>query len=312
MSTPLRLTAFAAGLAVIGSSAAAVGSATKLTPPVGGAIAAHGHGGSVHDMQMGSSRMPMGGSGATAHGMAMPGMAPMVAGADGTRLSLSGVTLAPASDRLTAGRASTWRFGILDQAGMPVRRFDRDQTKLLHLIVARLDLTGYQHLHPVVAADGTFSVALTLDKPGRYRAITDLTTGGKRYVLGTTLTAPGAAPAKPLPAQASTASTDGYAVSLSRPVSLMAGREAEMTFRVSHNGQPVTGLQPYLGAYGHLVALHAGDLAYSHVHPSGRDRERAAITFHTELPTSGFYRLFLQFRTGGRVHTVAFTQLASK
>ena len=33
--------------------------------------------------------------------------------------------------------------------------------------------------------------------------------------------------------------------------------------------EPVTDLQPYLAAYGHLVALRDGDLAYLHVHPDG-------------------------------------------
>ena len=40
-----------------------------------------------------------------------------------------------------------------------------------------------------------------------------------------------------------------------------------LTLTVTKDGQPVTDLQPYLGAYGHLVALRAGDLAYLHVHP---------------------------------------------
>lgn len=31
----------------------------------------------------------------------------------------------------------------------------------------------------------------------------------------------------------------------------------------------VTDLKPYVGAFGHLVALRAGDLAYLHVHPDG-------------------------------------------
>jgi hypothetical protein len=70
----------------------------------------------------------------------------------------------------------------------------------------------------------------------------------------------------------------------------------------------VRGLQPYLGAYGHLVALRAPDLAYSHVHPAGEDRAAGVITFDVELEEHGPHRLFLQFRAGGRVHTVAFTQ----
>ena len=43
----------------------------------------------------------------------------------------------------------------------------------------------------------------------------------------------------------------------------------ELTLRVSRDGRPVTDLQPYLGAYGHLVVLRDGDLAYLHVHPAG-------------------------------------------
>ena len=92
---------------------------------------------------------------------------------------------------------------------------------------------------------------------------------------------------------------------------LEAGEEAQLTFRVTRGGRPVRDLQPYLGAYGHLVALHAPDLAYSHVHPDGEDRAPGAITFDTELDERGAYRLFLQFQTGGRVHTAAFTQTVS-
>jgi hypothetical protein len=90
---------------------------------------------------------------------------------------------------------------------------------------------------------------------------------------------------------------------------LEAGEEAQLTFRITRRGRPVTDLEPYLGAYGHLVALHAPDLAYSHVHPDGEDRRAGAITFDVELDEPGAYRLFLQFQTRGRVHTVAFTQI---
>ena len=50
---------------------------------------------------------------------------------------------------------------------------------------------------------------------------------------------------------------------------LVAGRDARLTLSVIKDGKPVTDLEPYLGAYGHLVALREGDLAYLHVHPDG-------------------------------------------
>lgn len=297
MHATVRIAAFAAGVALLGGGAAAVGRATDARPLLDGGRPGAGSG----------STMAMSGH----EDASMGDMKPMAVGADGTRLSLDGITLAPAYDRLPAGGTVTWGFRILDRAGVPIRRFELDQTKLVHLIVSRTDLTGYQHLHPSLATDGTFSVALALDHPGRYRAIADFTTGGRRYVLGTTLTAPGVATNMPLPATATAASVDGYQVALHRPAGLVAGRESEMTFSVTRAGRPAADLQPYLGAYGHLVALHQGDLAYSHVHPTGDDLARGAITFHTELPVAGAYRLFLQFRTGGRVHTAAFTQNAT-
>ena len=47
-----------------------------------------------------------------------------------------------------------------------------------------------------------------------------------------------------------------------------------LKLRVTRDGRPVTDLQPYLGAYGHLVALRGGDLAYLHVHPDGEPGRR--------------------------------------
>ena len=57
------------------------------------------------------------------------------------------------------------------------------------------------------------------------------------------------------------------------------------------------------GAGGHLVALREGDLAYMHVHPTGTGRP----AFEVEFADASRYRLFVQFKPDGRVHTAAFT-----
>lgn len=56
-----------------------------------------------------------------------------------------------------------------------------------------------------------------------------------------------------------------------------------------------------------LVALRKADLAYLHVHALPLEDGRP-VRFMTEFPDAGTYRLFLQFKDGGRVHTAAFTQ----
>ena len=74
----------------------------------------------------------------------------------------------------------------------------------------------------------------------------------------------------------------------------------------------MTDLQPYLAAYGHLVALRAGDLAYLHVHPAGAPGDGVTpagpgITFYATAPTAGDYRLYLDFQHDGVVRTAEFT-----
>jgi hypothetical protein len=290
--TSSRLAAFAATLAAAGGIAAVVGSATGATPPLQDCL-------KIAAAQAGVEE--------AMETMEGEDMVAAVPGAHGLTSELAGLRLETDQSTLRLGRA-TWRFRIADCDGNPVREFEPEQGKLLHLIVVRSDFTGYQHLHPTLGPDGTFTTTIEAPRGGRYRALADFVIDGRKYVVGTDLTVPGSTAEAPLPAPALQGSTDGYDVELQRPAVLEAGEEAQLTFRMTRHGRPVTDLEPYLGAYGHLVALHAPDLAYSHVHPDGEDRRAGAITFDVELDEPGTYRLFLQFQTRGRVHTVAFTQ----
>ena len=294
--TSSRLVAFAAGLAILGGAAAAIGAATDATPPF------------QDCMKIAAAAV---GRETAGHMAAGTDMVEALPGADGLHSELAGVTLRPVARTFVAGGTATWRFTLVDCDGNALHDFEPENTKLLHLIVARTDLTAYQHLHPRLHRDGTWSVALALPRAGAYRAIADFVTDGRKYVVGTTLRVPGASADRRLPAPSLHARADGYDVELQRPAELRAGEQEQMTFRITREGRPVGDLEPYLGAYGHLVALHAPDLSYSHVHPNGEDRANGAITFDTELRARGAYRLFLQFQTNGRVHTAALTQTVS-
>jgi hypothetical protein len=296
LSTPAtRLAAFAAALALTGGAAAAVGAATDAAPPFQDCLKVAAADAGLTTEEMGT-------------GMDGEDMVPAVPGADGRSSELAGIELAPQATDFVPGTTTTWRFRILDCDGEPVTDMEPEQDKLLHLIVVRSDFTGYQHLHPVLGDDGIWSVDIRTAKAGRYRAIADFVVDGRKYVVGADLDVPGRTADTPLPAPSLDGSAEGYDVELLRPAVLEAGTEEQMTFRITRDGEPVRDLEPYLGAYGHLVALHAPDLAYSHVHPHSEDREQGAITFDVELEEPGTYRLFLQFQTHGKVHTVAFTQ----
>jgi hypothetical protein len=134
-------------------------------------------------------------------------------------------------------------------------------------------------------------------------------------ILGVDVPAAGVYQPRPLPAPATVTTVDGYTVELAGE--LKPGTASRLTLRISRAGTPVTDVQPYLGAYGHLVVLRHGDLAYLHVHPDGApgDGRTAAgpdITFYAEVPTAGTYRMFLDFRHAGRVHTAEFSAVAGR
>ncbi len=238
---------------------------------------------------------------------------------------------APASgatpSRAPAGVPLRYRFRITAPGGAPLTDFAVEQTKRLHFYAIRSDLTGFQHVHPVMAADGTWTAGLAALRPGCWRLFTTFTPGagpgrGTGFVLshpldatgGASGGAPGGAPggdaAVPLPAPAGSVGVDGYTVALTGPAPT-AGSAHPLTVRITRGGRPYRNLQPYLDSYAHLTAFHAGDQAFAHLHPTtpvvaghggGPD-----LAFHAQLPAAGDWRLFLQFEAGGSLHTAALT-----
>ncbi|MET0602025.1 MAG: hypothetical protein ABW167_08565 [Baekduia sp.] len=226
--------------------------------------------------------------------------------AHGLGVAENGLRLvAPATAR--AGVRERFAFRVVDEHGATVRDFATEHTKRLHLIAVRRDLTGFQHLHPRQDADGTWSTDLELPDAGAYRVFADFRpAGAAATTLASDVLVGGAFAPRALPAPATTTRVDGYDVTL-RADDAKAGHEATLTYTVGRDGRPVA-VEPYLGASGHLVALRAGDLAYLHVHPLKGGAEDGRIAFAATYPSAGRYRLFLQFRHAGRVHTAALTQ----
>jgi hypothetical protein len=289
MNTPAKLGAYALGLLAVFGLAAGVGAAVG---PVGSASASH------HATHTESSMD-------AAAGAHLPG---------GLQVSQDGYTLAVA-DHLSAGTRTRVSFRILGPDGHPVTAYDTAHGEYLHLIAVRRDFGGYQHVHPELDSAGTWSTPLDLTA-GTWRLFADFDPAGDRtgLVLGADVAVAGDYTPQPLQAASRTAQVDGYTVTLDGQ--LKAGDESPLTLSVSRAGQPVTDLQPYLGAYGHLVALRHGDLAYLHVHPAGEPGDGSTapgpdVTFYATAPSAGDYRLFLDFRHHGIVRTAEFTVSAA-
>ena len=283
LSTAARLAGFAAVLGVAFGGAALVGGAVdpdRDTAPEARPMNAH------RTATDATRSVP-------AEGQAVRGLA---VAEDGLRIAVD-------DPELERGERRALRFRVVDGRETIVRDYDVEHEKRMHLILARRDLTGFQHLHPRQAPDGSWATEVRLDDAGSYRLFADFARDGEATTLATDLRVDGPADLRPLPAPAATAKSDrGYDVRLERDGS-------ELRFAVTRDGETVH-TEPYLGAGGHLVALREGDLAFLHVHPSEHGDDDA-VAFETEFPTPGRYRLFLQFKHEGRVHTAAFTQEVS-
>ena len=189
--------------------------------------------------------------------------APLGEGVVSTR---DGYRFVPANTDLPAG-GGDFHFVIEGPDGNAVHTFTKIHEKDLHFILVNRELPVFHHVHPTLAADGTWSIALPALSAGSYRAVADFeVASGPRLALGVDLAVAGTYTTSALAAPATTSVVDGYAVTIATEVK--RGGEVKIALTVRKDGRLVKDLQPYLGAFGHLVAMRSGDLAYAHVHPT--------------------------------------------
>jgi len=292
MSAVARIGGFAASLAVIFAAAAFAGS--KIDTGVDEEGPAH------QGMESGDAHE--GGPTTGAVGAAVPGLA----AAEGS------YRLVPERTRHESSPNARYRFRVVDEDGETVRDFDVEHERRMHLIVVRRDFAEFQHLHPRQLEDGAWEADVDLSRGGVYRAFADFATSGQSLTLATDLFAPGRFDPISLPPPATTDRVgEGYEVALDSAAPRSGGTHS-VEFKVLRNGQPVDSVEPYLGADGHLVALREHDLGFLHTHPEGEPGGPGPIKFAVEYPSAGRYRLFLQFKHRGEVHTAAFTQDVSR
>lgn len=223
----------------------------------------------------------------------------------GLSIAVDGARLVPSDTRFAPVDSHQFAFEIRDDDGDPITEFEPTHGELCHLIVVRRDLTRFQHLHPEIDPDGTWSQQLRFPAAGVYRAFVEVRTAGRPVTLGTDLFAPGTFEPDPRPTSSREATADGYVVTLQAD-EVRAREELTLEFEVGYPDGRDARLEEYLEALGHLVVLREGDLGYVHVHPEATGPASGRVRFGTRFPSPGRYRLFLQVKPEGELITTAF------
>ncbi len=234
----------------------------------------------------------------------------------GLSIEQSGFQINPVTAPQQLDRDGMLSFRLTGPNGDAVTDYDTSHGKDLHLIAVRADGTHFRHVHPTNEGDGVWSVPWRWNAAGTYRVFADFVPSalGASVVLTTTLHIGGAF--APVTREVSTvAEAGGFTVHLRG--SFGVGSPSDLTFFVFKEGEPVTSLEPYLEAFGHLVALREGDLGFLHVHPMGHAGEDVVssgpeISFMAQAPTVGIYFLYLDFQVAGTVHTAGFVVVADR
>ena len=195
--------------------------------------------------------------------------------------------------------------------GEPIREFEYVHEKPIHLLIVSNDLANFDHIHPELTDDDSYEVSYTFPRAGRYRMWADYSLPGEAPRVDSfdvIAEGPAFAPKK------KTESPKSLALKLVPQQPVRAGEDIPLTFQLSGN---LDSLQPYLGAWAHVILVSKDLKIFAHVHPS----ERAAASVHTHaifgpspreirivtsFPKAGIYKLWAQVQQAGEVLTFPF------
>ena len=222
---------------------------------------------------------------------------------------------------LTVDEPAAVTVTLTDARDRPVTEQDLlvMHTRPIHLLIVDRGLTDYHHEHPEPVADapGRYRFTFTPRRPGPYRVFADVvptSTGVQEYARADL-----PADTAPVPITdrepTAVATVGGLRFALGQDGPLRANHPTPMTLTVAtaNTGAPFARLEPTMGAFAHLVGFHEDGATVVHVHPLGREPDRATerggptLSFNFYPPAAGLIRLYAQVQVDGRQVFAPFT-----
>ena len=208
---------------------------------------------------------------------------------------------------IKAGAPVELTFNMVDPLlHRPVRDYEIVHEKLFHLFVVSQDLSVFVHTHPQLQPDFSFKLAFAFPKPGLYRLLSDFYPKGRTpQLIASSVIVPGTGwklePAR-LTADLKPQHAENLDIELQmEPPEPIVGQKVLMFFRL----RPKDGIEPYIGAMGHMLAVSWDLIDMIHNHPFLADGG-PEIQFNMIFPRARTYRVWVQFQRNGVVNTAHF------
>lgn len=237
---------------------------------------------------------------------------------------------------LKAGEKTDLSFVVKNSGGEIVRDLQIVHEKPMHLLIVSEDLNEFYHEHPEPQGDGSYKVSFAFPNGGNYKLYADLTPPEAVQVVQdfTVNVAGNKVSAKELNPDAKFEKTiENLRVVMKPNGDFVSEEEMTLDFAVfdASTGQPVTDLENYLGEKAHFVVISRDLQEFVHAHPMSTDTAKpgahahaaaaaahshdekisssaaSTVSAHLTFPKAATYRLWAQFKRGGRVITVPFT-----
>lgn len=209
-----------------------------------------------------------------------------------------------------AGEKVQIHFRISDpKTKKAVNHYEIVHEKLFHLFIVSQDLQYFLHDHPVPQPDGSFIFEQTFPKPGMYRLLGDFyPSGGTPQLVPRTVVVPGApgeeiplALANPKPQLGVSHCTNLDVELTTDPPTPIVGLKTLMFLKLS----PPDGLEKYIGAWAHMLAVSDDLIDMIHDHPFIADGG-PQMQFNIIFPRAHSYKIWIQFQRKGVINTSSF------
>lgn len=212
--------------------------------------------------------------------------------------------------------------------------------KLMHLILVSQDLLTFQHLHPESKGDGLYEIGTSVPRAGKYILYNEFVTAEgvtqiERNVFATAGAENADNPASLTQTLNQMESWGDLQATLTTTAPRIRRRIAIPLFLnvTTKDGQPVTDMEPWLGAACHVVIVSADTKQFAHTHGdvpggamsgdmSGMDMSMAMppppaqfgprVEFTHTFMQPGMYRIWVQFTYKGEIATFGFNVMVDK